>query len=453
MKSGKPSDYPQHIDIFTPIGRKATKSDIKKRKLLIPQMNRIGGHLLAATFRSFGIDAEVMETYRGLDAGKSYTSGKECFPCQVTLGDVLWFINKEKKRLGGRFDPDFYIYFLPESDGPCRFGMYNKYQRLVLDSFPELKDIKIASLSFEDGYALSGLMDEEIVKDFRKAGYLSVIVGDILDRLLWRIRPYEKEDGISDPFIEHAMHVMENAFEKNSSSMKFEKIIRKLEDLIKSARSIIDPSIPKKPLIGIVGEIYLRTHVHANQDVIRKLEKYGAEVVNASIGEWINYSTYDRLREAKRSLRYAVRRLSIKGIKRYLNNLIGYAVDLYYQQAKQEKIYSKIRRIMDIRPDHHIGELEKISKRNNLYSFDMGTEACLSISGIIKFIKEGYDGIVNVYPFTCMPSTITSAIIRPIMAKYRVPYLDAPYDGSYQPGRESAIRTFMYQAYQRFQKK
>jgi len=106
-------------------------------------MNRIGGHLLAGAFRSFGVNAVLMDTYEGLDLGKAFTSGKECFPCQVTTGDILLFLKKEKERLGKDFDPDRYIYFMPEAEGPCRFGMYNKYQRIVLDSFPELERLKI----------------------------------------------------------------------------------------------------------------------------------------------------------------------------------------------------------------------------------------------------------------------------------------------------------------------
>jgi hypothetical protein len=58
-----------------------------------------------------------------------------------------------------------------------------------------------------------------------------------------------------------------------------------------------------------------------------------------------------------------------------------------------------------------------------------------------------------VYPFTCMPSTTTSAIVKPLMSKLGVPYLDAAYDSSVQPGREAAIRTFMYQAHQHFKRR
>ncbi|MGD2127638.1 MAG: hypothetical protein PVG99_16290, partial [Desulfobacteraceae bacterium] len=112
----------------------------------------------------------------------------------------------------------------------------------------------------------------------------------------------------------------------------------------------------------------------------------------------------------------------------------------------------RVRALIDIAEDHRVAHLEQILKEDNLYSFDVGTEACLSISGIIEYAREGYNGIVNVYPFTCMPSTITSSIMRPIMNRMKVPYLDTPYDGTYQPGREAAIRTFMYQAQQHFER-
>jgi predicted nucleotide-binding protein (sugar kinase/HSP70/actin superfamily) len=95
-----------------------------------------------------------------------------------------------------------------------------------------------------------------------------------------------------------------------------------------------------------------------------------------------------------------------------------------------------------------VGELEKVLKEEDLFSFEIGTEACLSIAGIMEYARGGYNGVVNVYPFTCMPSTATSAIVRPLMSKLRIPYLDTPYDSSSQPGREAAIRTFMYQAQQ-----
>ena len=77
-------------------------------------------------------------------------------------------------------------------------------------------------------------------------------------------------------------------------------------------------------------------------------------------------------------------------------------------------------------------------------------EACLSIATALEHAHKGYNGIVNIFPFTCMPSSLTSSIAKPLMPKLNVPYIDVSYDGSFQPGREAALRTFMYQAYQHF---
>jgi len=440
----------EKIVSFKSLNKTLGRFSLKEKTFLIPQMNRIGGHLLAATFRGFGIQAKVMDTYRGLDLGKEYTSGKECYPCQITMGDILYFMKKEKERLGDAFDPDNYIYFMPESSGPCRFGMYNKYQRIILDSLPDLNRLKIGSLTTDDGYSLSGIIDSQRVSDLRRASYFSVVVADILDRLLWRIRPYEKEPGITDAFIEESMHRMEDIFEKHGPGKEFDRILDEMEDIIKKGKELVDLGIPKKPLIGMVGEIYLRSHVQANQDLIRVLERYGAEVVNASIAEWMNYTTYDRLRDAKISFRLSIKQLRFGPMKQHLKKMLGYGSELYYQEFRQKKAYDRLASQIGIVRDHNVGHLEKILKENDLFSFDAGTEACLSIPGIVEYAREGFNGVVNVYPFTCMPSTITSSIIKPMMNQLGIPYLDTPYDAGIQPGREAAIRTFMYQAYQHF---
>lgn len=345
---------------FGSVSETLGKLSLGEKKILIPEMNRIAAHLISAAFRSFGINAQVLKTYRGLDLGKKYTSGKECYPCQVTLGDILCFAKEEREKLGDAFNAKDYIYFMPESDGPCRFGLYNKYQRIVLDSFPGLKRLKISSVTTKDGYSLAGLLEKEKVPGFKKAGFLSLVVADIMDRLTWRVRPYEKEQGMTDAFIEQAMHRMAGSFETYGAGNSFDPVLAELDGVLEEAKGIMDPKISPKPLIGIVGEIFLRMHRDSNQDLIRTLDASG------------------------------------------------------------------------------------------VFSFDVSTEACLSIAGIIHCAREGYNGVVNVYPSTCMPRITTSAIVRPLMNERQFPYLDTPYDGSFQPNREASLRTFMYQAHQHF---
>ena len=301
-------DQPGRTMVFDRLQQKVGRFDVSGKTLLLPDMAPFGTRLLAACFRSFGVPAEVMETYKGLHLGKEFTSGKECFPCQVTLGDILYHLQKEKERLGSAFAPDRYVYFMPESDGPCRFGMYNKLQRLVLDRFEEFRDIPIAYLSTQDAYAVAGLLPSQRARYLRRLAYVACIIADVMERTVWRVRPYEWRPGLTDAFMEEALRAMETAIEAVGHKLDFKRLYDLFEDIVATARSFIDPHQPRRPRIGIVGEIYLRSHPESNQQIIAELEKYGGEVVNASIGEWINFISYERARKLRREVQKAWQR-------------------------------------------------------------------------------------------------------------------------------------------------
>jgi predicted nucleotide-binding protein (sugar kinase/HSP70/actin superfamily) len=189
-------------------------------------------------------------------------------------------------------------------------------------------------------------------------------------------------------------------------------------------------------------------HVGANQDLIRVLEKYGAEVANSSLAEWVNYISYDGLRGAKNGLQVNLNQLRLGPTKACFKKMLNFGADLFYKMWRQKQIYKKVEPLIDLAEDHKISHLEHILKEEDIFSFDLGTEACLSIAAAMKCARGGYNGVVNVYPFTCMPSMTTSAVVKPLMNEMGVPYLDTPYDSGTPPGREAEIRTFMYQAYE-----
>ena len=82
----------------------------------------------AAAFTRAGMPSEVLPESDGetLVYGRQFTTGKECYPCIVTTGDMV------KKTREPDFDPDHSAFFMPSGSGPCRFGQYNKLHRLVL---------------------------------------------------------------------------------------------------------------------------------------------------------------------------------------------------------------------------------------------------------------------------------------------------------------------------------
>jgi predicted nucleotide-binding protein (sugar kinase/HSP70/actin superfamily) len=431
--------------------QKVSRFDLSGKTVLIPDMSPFGARLLAASFRAFDVPAQVMPTYTGLSLGKEFTSGKECFPCQVTLGDILYFLQLEKRRLGPAFSPENYVYFMPEADGPCRFGMYNKLHRLILDKFPEYQDVNITYLSSTDSYSPTNLMPGEKAKRFRKMAYMASVLSDVLDRVLWRVRPYEQRPGQTDAFMEDGLASMVQEIEDKAASLDFKSMFDKLGDVVSTAKTFMDPEQPRRPRIGIVGEIYLRTHTKSNQQIIRELERFGGEVVDASLGEWVNYVTYSNLRDFRIRWQKAWQKRDISGLWDASRKWLALKIANEYQLWRQRQTYSKVEKHLDIQDDHKISDLEKMLDQDRLFNFDIGTEAAISIGGALEYMQENFDGVVNVYPFTCMPSTITSAILKPILLQKRMPYMDSAYDGSIQPNREIALRTFMYQAQQRQQ--
>jgi predicted nucleotide-binding protein (sugar kinase/HSP70/actin superfamily) len=422
--------------------------NVTGKTLLLPDMAPTGSQLLAASFRAVGIDARVMDTYKGLHLGKEFTSGKECFPCQVTLGDILHCLQEEKERLGPAFSPDRYVYFLPEADGPCRFGMYNKLQRLILDRFEDFRDVPITYISTQDAYSSAGIMSREQSSIFRRLAYVTLSIADVLDRTTWRVRPYEIKPGITDEFMGKALKAMTAAVEEVGADLNFKALYEMVEDIAATAVTFVDRNQPRRPLIGIVGEIYLRSHPDSNQHILRTLEQFGAEVVDASFAEWVNYVTYEQSRKLTLRWRKAWNEEMHDEVRGICRRLLSNEIDKYYQLWRQGQIYRRALRYLDIQPDHSIREIERRLNNDRLFSFHVGTEAALSIGGALEHAHHGIDGIVNVFPFTCMPSTMCSSVLKPLLHDMKIPYLDAPYDGTIQPNREIALRTFMYQAKQ-----
>jgi predicted nucleotide-binding protein (sugar kinase/HSP70/actin superfamily) len=439
---------PPDLHAFHRFQTSVKQFNVSGRTLLMPDMAPIGVRLLAATFRAVGVDAKVIDTYQGLSLGREFTSGKECFPCQVTLGDILHYLQQEQERLGSAFSLDRYVYFLPEADGPCRFGMYNKLQRLILDRFEEYKDLPIVYVSTENAYATNGIMPSERAPIFRKLAYVAVVIADVLDRTVWRVRPYELRRGMTDELMDQALQEMASRIEEVGARLELHKLFRLVEEIVAEARTFIDPRQPPRPRIGIIGEIYLRTHPDSNQNIVRQLEEFGGEVVDASLAEWVNFVSFERSRKLRRQWKAAWKEKNHQRLRQVSRDLFEIEMEKLYQAWRQHQVYRCARKHLDIQTDHSISQIERRLDDNRLFTFAIGTEAALSIGGALEYAHHGFDGIVNVFPFTCMPSTICSAILKPLLHQMRIPYLDAPYDGTIQPNREVALRTFLYQAKQ-----
>jgi predicted CoA-substrate-specific enzyme activase len=404
---------------------KATKSAASKRekaktdrtkKIYIPYMYD-GAFAVKAAFEACGVEAEVIpeSDEETLYWGRKLTSGKECYPCILTTGDMVKLV----KTPG--FDHEKAAFFMPSGNGPCRFGQYHRFHRLVLDDlgFPHIPIY--APNQDETLYNDLGIMGSQ----FSRLAWQGIVAVDFLMKKLLETRPYEKKKGKTHQTYEESLHRVCEAI-RNGGDLK-----SALHTSLEGFEQVEVAQPGTKPLIGIVGEIFVRLNRFSNEDVIRKIEQFGGEAWIAPMTEWILYvNTISQ----KRSLR-----------KKSFSNLLKVFLTDYYQKKDEhhlEKIFKGHLR--------NFGEpkTRAIFKKAKPYidsSFE--GEAILSVGKSIDFAKRGASGIVNIMPFTCMPGTIVSALLK----RYReennnIPILNMAYDGQEQTNTLTRLEAFMHQA-------
>ncbi|RKY77268.1 hypothetical protein DRQ07_08980, partial [candidate division KSB1 bacterium] len=146
------------------------------RKLYIPRMSYEAAELTAAAFRSQGVDAipSPDSDDRTLELAAKFTTGEECLPQRVTLGNFLKII------LEPGFDPAKNAFLMPTSSGPCRFGQYSPLLKKILKELG-YSDAVVFSPTSSDGYEGFG----GNINWFLRTSWRAVVTADILRKFLY----------------------------------------------------------------------------------------------------------------------------------------------------------------------------------------------------------------------------------------------------------------------------
>ncbi|MBI5814941.1 MAG: CoA activase [Nitrospinae bacterium] len=388
-----------------------------KRKLYMPYMCD-HSHVIAAAMRASGVDAEALpETdQESLELGLRHSSGKECVPFTLTTGDIL------KKTMEEDFDHKRAAFFMPTTQGPCRFGQYKNVQSLLLRDMG-MGDIPIVSPDSDAGYGAIG----ELGVKFRRAAWRGVVAVDILHKLLHEIRPYEKNRGQTEKVYREMLDKACALVEKDSS------LLFDFMNEVNSRFASIPKSGAKRPVIGIVGEIYMRSHTFGNRDIIRRIEALGGEVWLAPMGEWILYCTNRYVENSKKD-------------KKYLDLLKGYMQDRI-QKKDERRLYGPFHATLSNGEEEATAHI--LGNAAPYMDATFEGEAILSIGKAVEYAKRGLAGVVNILPFSCMPGTIVAAISKKMREDHNnIPWLNLDFDGTEETGTQTRLEAFMYQAEQ-----
>ncbi len=383
----------------------------KNRRVYIPDMCD-GAKVLASAMKSAGIEAQVMACpdEESLILGRQFTSGRECLPAIITAGDMV------KQTQKPDFDPKKAAFFMAQGSGPCRFGQYYKLHRMILDKLG-LKEVPI--------YAPNqgpSLFDDlgPMGKKFLFLVWDGICAVDGLEALVRRIRPYEIKKGETDRVYSEILSSICQVIEKG----------RGVTNILKGARAIFNEIRTDKRerlKIGIVGEIYIRSQKFSNNFLIKKLEELGCEVALPSIAEWFFYTNLTRMKNCP-YLGQHRRAIFTKLFNRYM-------------EWRQRYIY----RLLGL--EYEIPVVDLLTYAANFIHPSFEGEAILSVGKTIEFMKEGFFGVVNVMPFTCMPGNIVTTILKRLKEiNPDFPLLSIPFDGVASNVDDVRLETFVHQA-------
>ena len=390
------------------IYRGASQSNGLRKTLIVPRMAP-QAVAVAAAMNSYGLDITVLpeSDERSLLYANQVTSGAECLPFRVTLGDFMRFFNDNGhglKEVEG---------FTGGAYGPCRFGKYAIEQERMLREIGF--ELPIRTTVSNNAYRDLGLGI-----GFERLAWKGIVAVDCLDKLLWRSRPYETEAGAADRLYEERLGRLCEHIRRHES---FGDMMRKATA---DFRALIDPTLPRRPVVGINGEIFLRSNRFSNNDLCRVCEAAGLEVFVSPFGEWLHYTSHRNLEDALRD------RKPKKALTGFIRKKL--------QDHDEQTVTGCCQELLD-GPEPTVAEL--ITRTSRYLSPRCGGEAVLSIGGGLGWLQEPeVAGVISVMPHGCMPGGIVAAMSEDLGGLHGKPWVSLTYDGFAESNNLARINSF-----------
>jgi len=385
-----------------------TKSEKGKITLLIGGLTMAHDYLVSGAFSALGYNTIPLDppNYDALSVGKEFGNKSQCNPTYFTVGNLVQYLIhlRDKKGLTTKEVIDNYVFLTAGACGPCRFGMYVTEYRKALrdagfDGFRVMLFQQQGGLSQATGEA-SGL---ELNPAFFIGLLKSLIAGDVINGIGYRLRPYEKVPGATDKAIAEAKDICRDALLHKKSILAALLRSKKL-----FAQVEVDRTIPK-PKVSIIGEFWaMTTEGDGNYQLQRFIEKEGAEADIQFVTAWILYNIWEvRFDTASRALLRGMDKskygLGGTGEFGVFTRKIGlWAGDKALRAAFQTFAYA------GGFYGYHLSDMDAVAEvAAPYYNNDLrGGEGHMEVGKLIlNVVKSKATMTLSVKPFGCMPSS------------------------------------------------
>ncbi|BBE32089.1 CoA-substrate-specific enzyme activase [Tepiditoga spiralis] len=381
-----------------------TKDD-QRKTILVPKFSKLYSALYEGVMYNLGYKLKTImnQNKEAIDEGLKYVNNDMCYPAVVVIGDVI------KALKSGDVDPKNTVVGLSQTGGQCRASNYVPLlKKALIDAgFEDTPVISIGTNASVEGLKIN------LIK-LLKYSVIAFSIGDSLLKLKLATAPYERHSGETNRvFSQLLSEIKEQMFnEKPSKKMMKRFLIKAVNEFNK-----IEVNMPKKRnRIGLVGEIYMKTNCFVNNEIIKRLENDGYEVIVPTFLKFLEYDFYSK--------QYNKREKIENDNKMYLTKaVIKNTIDHYRNIS--EKILSNFIRYI---PESKLGKT--IKSNNNILplSLQFG-EGWLLANEIGDMAREGIKNIISLQPFGCISNhIIAKGIYRELKDKLDVNLLLLDYE-------------------------
>jgi len=348
--------------------------------ILCPQLSPIHMRLVQRAFQYSGYNFVLLDAVdpKAVETGLKYVNNDACYPSILVTGQMIAALES------GKYDINHTSLIISQTGGGCRATNYIGFIRRALND-AGWSNIPVISLSAQGFEKNPGF---KITLSLAHRSMMALMTGDVLMRVLYRTRPYEAVPGSADALYEK----WNGRAEKMLESCSLIKYHRLLKNIIKEFDEL--PLVPiKKPRVGVVGEILVKFHPTANNQIVDTIEREGAECVMPDLADFLFYSfstgifRHEKLAFPEKTERNAklfvwLLELYRKDMKRYLRRS--------HRFDAPSSIYDLMKGVNDI------VQLGNITGEGWFLTAEM-----------VELIHTGVPSVACVQPFACLPNHVT----------------------------------------------
>lgn len=360
--------------------------------ILCPQMSPIHFQFIEKAMRESGYNLKVLPSVDkgAVEAGLKYVNNDACYPSILVTGQMMEALTS------GKYDLNKTALIITQTGGGCRATNYIGFIRKALKD-AGMEQVPVISANLQGLESNPGF---KITYSLAKKVIIGAMYGDLFMRVLYRVRPYEATVNSANQLYESWVErCKENV--SNGSMKEFKKnvyqIVRDFDNL-----PLLDI---KKPRVGLVGEILVKFHPTANNQIVDIIEKEGGEAVMPDLIDFFQYCFYNTTFENEHF--HASKRAA---------HLCEFAVKMVdFLRKDMIKALKKSKRFDPPSPIEHLAD-----KAKDIVSIGNQTGEGWFLTGeMIELIESGAPNIVCMQPFGCLPNHVTGkGAIKALRKKY-----------------------------------